>query len=498
MNNDVIIQDEALSSEHCEITYENGAFQLTDLKSLNGTFLRGVKIRKEAIDSGSQIRLGASTFQFTYMDVKKAKKVKLLTTVGVILLIALVAAGKFLMPEPAHFQVIRDGYALVNSAKYNEARIQFEKALQMNPGNVEATKGIKKANALSEASKLSGYAMDAANEENYQLALDYVYQILRISPNDRNAKELESVLKSVEEAEIAVGAQNWDTAINLLNKARGKYPDSKVIVNMSAKAELEASLKKRLEKAHEMRAIRDYKAGLATLENFPKESVYYSDASTLAQLLTDESFLSTALDTSLTAYRAGNVSEALGHISRGLTLDPENEQLESLQKRILKVAALQAELKQQEEASKEGIVESRKTLMLAKSVVNAEADDQNVIHQNAKKLVVSIEGEIKVLVNKNLKDAKAAIAAGDERAAAVAYRKVLEADPEQLEAKAAYERIVKEANEQCKKLFGSGAVQEELGQYELALEYYTQVLDVAIPDSEYYRKAQLKLKRLKR
>ena len=64
-NNDIIMQDEAVSSQHCYISRRGSSFVLHDLNSTNGTTLNLQPVLTEAILQNKQvIQVGASELMF--------------------------------------------------------------------------------------------------------------------------------------------------------------------------------------------------------------------------------------------------------------------------------------------------------------------------------------------------------------------------------------------------------------------------------------------------
>lgn len=61
---DIVITDPYLSAKHCTIRHENGNFQLTDLDSMNGTFVNQKRITKSDLIDNDTIRLGRTEFKF--------------------------------------------------------------------------------------------------------------------------------------------------------------------------------------------------------------------------------------------------------------------------------------------------------------------------------------------------------------------------------------------------------------------------------------------------
>ena len=62
--NAVAINDPLVSRRHCSIKTRAGAVEVSDLESLNGTFVNGVPTREKALEHGDRIKVGTSQFIF--------------------------------------------------------------------------------------------------------------------------------------------------------------------------------------------------------------------------------------------------------------------------------------------------------------------------------------------------------------------------------------------------------------------------------------------------
>jgi len=57
--NDIVLnEDVAVSSEHCRIRPEDGKFVLHDLKSTNGTFVNDRRVTRQPLTEGDTIQVG--------------------------------------------------------------------------------------------------------------------------------------------------------------------------------------------------------------------------------------------------------------------------------------------------------------------------------------------------------------------------------------------------------------------------------------------------------
>jgi hypothetical protein len=62
--NDIPVNDNAVSGEHCRIRPESGAFVLLDLQSTNGTFVNEKRIERHRLSEGDVVRVGETQLLF--------------------------------------------------------------------------------------------------------------------------------------------------------------------------------------------------------------------------------------------------------------------------------------------------------------------------------------------------------------------------------------------------------------------------------------------------
>jgi len=63
-DNDIQIEDDSVSSHHCEISIENGLTRIRDLGSTNGTFIDGCPVQDSPLRPGQRLQLGS--FELSY------------------------------------------------------------------------------------------------------------------------------------------------------------------------------------------------------------------------------------------------------------------------------------------------------------------------------------------------------------------------------------------------------------------------------------------------
>jgi Nif-specific regulatory protein len=60
----ICLSDPSVSRRHCVIKQEGGLFKITDLESLNGTFVNDVPVKERYLEHGDRLRIGDYTFSF--------------------------------------------------------------------------------------------------------------------------------------------------------------------------------------------------------------------------------------------------------------------------------------------------------------------------------------------------------------------------------------------------------------------------------------------------
>ena len=63
-DNDIVLGDSSVSRHHAAIESRNGSFQVRDLGSQNGTFVRGERVSEAPLTNGDPLRVGDASFTF--------------------------------------------------------------------------------------------------------------------------------------------------------------------------------------------------------------------------------------------------------------------------------------------------------------------------------------------------------------------------------------------------------------------------------------------------
>lgn len=73
-DNSLPIEDASVSSHHAQLVHEDGAYQLIDLDSTNGTFVNDLQVTKVTLRHGDAIRFGKVETVFFAQEVSSADK----------------------------------------------------------------------------------------------------------------------------------------------------------------------------------------------------------------------------------------------------------------------------------------------------------------------------------------------------------------------------------------------------------------------------------------
>jgi len=60
----IVLDDVTVSRNHAKITRDDSAWQIEDLKSLNGTYLNQLRVDKAALSAGDELQIGKYRFSF--------------------------------------------------------------------------------------------------------------------------------------------------------------------------------------------------------------------------------------------------------------------------------------------------------------------------------------------------------------------------------------------------------------------------------------------------
>lgn len=502
LDNNVIIPDDAISTQHARIYVESGHNYLEDLGSSNGTFVDGARLRgKHLLVHGEKVRIGTSTFQYTQLDPVKQKAMRKKIILAAVAVGMLLIVAKVLQPEDKAAKYVESGKRYMQQEKFDDAIQSYQRALEVKPGFAPAQSGLSVAKSQAEAEQLLQEAEELAMGQQYAEALSKCHSVLRLHPKHRRAKELLAVVKQVEEAKVATNAQNWKDAIMLLEKALASYPDSEVLAARLSQCKDERASMRNLDAAKALLAEKKFAEARGAVADTKESSFYYQKVIDLLAAADNAEGAQVAYQEAKALYQAGDNAAAQARVDDALAKFPNNKILTALKDDIVLVMPLAAQL---DKGS--ALLESKDVVGIRDMIMNCD----KLLNMQSKSDVVDAFKEKAGMFQKNLKQRLAAIssdstregnrlmAAGDKRGALQAYVLAAEADEDNEVAVMGMKKIQNELVPLAREKYQEAVVHEELGQTELAKAAFEAVMEIAVPGDSYYTRAEKKLKKLSR
>lgn len=231
-DNDIILDDKRTSRHHAQISYEEGAYWISDLNTANGTWVNKHKILNQKLHHGDVIQIGSYAFRFLHHEALESTHLSL----------ERIGARPSSAPQKeiiSRTQSMRQSRKIFRSFLYTGAGLILLLLAWILSPNVEDSKkpaSSKIQEAESPVSralpKLSSEAYsinwEKANQFylsgyrelislNYLRALDDFKTALELYPDHRLAK---IYLKKTEDALIEDVNQHYKSAINYFNSAQ--------------------------------------------------------------------------------------------------------------------------------------------------------------------------------------------------------------------------------------------------------------------------------------
>ena len=495
LQNHVVLLDDAVSTAQAEIVQEGEQYFIVDLDSSNGTFLDGVKVHKTGLANGQKIKIGISTLVFEMTDLRKQRrnlKIALISTVSIVVIAVLV---KLLQPADIAGQHIALAQSYTAQGELAKAMAEYGMALKVDPNRVEAKRGLAQAKGELEARDILTIAETAAAAENYDKAKELVYRVLRDVPQSSRAKELEAVIKSIENAKIAFASRNWSDAKRLLEKAQDAYPQSKLIRLRLEQAQKELTAQSNIAQAKNALQHQQLDMAEPLLQSIPPGSVYFTEAKEALDQISKNRQIAGFLNKAQALYRDGHLPEALTEIDSGLQQSPDNSLLLNLQKRIRQMEALYKPLEAAEALSQPNdvaaLLQNRKA---CEDIVSLEEDPLNTLRKRAQAAEAQISGKLQEAAQTAAASAAQALQAGNRKEALRLFDLAVKANASDQNVVDQRDKLRQQIVADCRALYQKGIVHEELGQSDLAHKAFQQVIDTGIPGEDYYERAVKKLK----
>lgn len=521
-NHVVLMDDDLISGHHAHIVQTGAEFFVEDLGSSNGTFLNGIKVQRERLAAGGKIKIGKAILVFDVVDTRAQRrklKIALITVCALVLIAVLV---KVLQPEDVAGKHIAAARSLAQRGEFTQAAAEFQLALKIEPGRVEAKQGLADVKAELEAQDLLAAAEEAGRAEQYDKAKEFIYRVLRDRPKNARALEMEAVIKSIENAEVAMRARNWPDAVRLLDKARETYPKSELIGMRLLQAQKELTAQQSLAKAVDALAHGQLDMAEGYLTNVPSGSFYFTAAREQVDKINRERKTTEGSGKAQALYREGRLTEALTEIEAALAVAPDNARLVELRTRIRKMENLSGPLKSAEDLSQrppENVADLLQARATCAEVLSLEPDTLNAARRRAQDANDRIAQQLKTLSQKHAAEAEALISGVGQQLTGAKAEELLKpqmldkarqlkkawelmslaarADENNQTAVQATEALQKQIVAACQELYRRGLGLEELGsdsERKAAQECFHAIVAIGLPDERYFKLASAKLR----
>ncbi|MEI8350804.1 MAG: FHA domain-containing protein [bacterium] len=495
LDNHVVLLDDAVSIHQARIITEGDRYLLEDLDSSNGTFVEGIKVRKQALESGQRIKIGVSTLVFKQINIRLQRRFRnrILLAAGILVLV--LGLVKLLQPPDLAGRSIDQALKYYAQGEFEKALEGYQSALKYDAQSATARDGIRQVKAELAARDALAAAEVAAGRENYERAKELCYQVLRDLPGNARARNMEAVIKSIENARIAVSARNWGDAVRLLEKARETYPKSALVRQRLEAATRELEAEQNLVKANECLQHKQGDMAESCLKAIPESSVYFIEARGVLDAISLDHKSSEYWRKAQACYQQGLLTEALVEIDAGLRVVSSSAALLGLREKIRQIEPLLEPLAVAEAmASPDDVDLLWRGVRTCETIIQKELDPLNAVLKRAVKAQARLQKRLHEVSQDNAVKAEAATAAGHTKEAFVFLKQAVQADSGNTAAARDMEAVRRKITAASRSLYQKGIVHEELGQLDLARQAFTEAMTISVPDEVYYERAARKLK----
>jgi pSer/pThr/pTyr-binding forkhead associated (FHA) protein len=473
--NSIPLQDPEASGKHARLEKNGTTIQLIDLQSSNGTLLNGKRVNQDQINDGDEFLIGSTSFELKVVSQELEKEKD-----------SLIPIGSELLEE-----VIDDsGEGLDFSDKKNDEDSKNEK-------NVES-KSLFSKEALKDPEKRKKILIGLVVLIGAWVLLDDGKKEVTVKegkPAEKiEEKEKIDISKSLSSEQLQILEATYQLSVKLVEqgKLREALNELEKIIQIAPDYKQTSSL---------MIAVKE---GLAKIEELEKKQ-QEEEARRLNQIKISE-----MVEKLKVAVSKREVELANALMGKILELDPENFDVPPLKSELDSWVRDQERLaieKAQKEAERKRQVE-----MLSPSKVffekkewhnaitkleqfilekNLDEDLRNEALDLFKKAKENLEQELAPVIGK----ARSFKEAQDLKSAYESYENALKIDPNHEESINEMATIRDTLRIRAMKIFREGLIEESLTLFDAAKEKFLEVKQVAPKDSEYYLKAEEKLKK---
>jgi tetratricopeptide (TPR) repeat protein len=231
------------------------------------------------------------------------------------------------------------------------------------------------------------------------------------------------------------------------------------------------------------------------LQSIPASSVYYMKAKQDLDQITQNYQVAAYLTKAQNFYRDGNIPDALKQVATGLQNNAENQSLLTLQTHLRQMGTLIDPLNTAKAMSQpddvNALLQYRKACT---DIISLEPDPLNAIRKSAQDTLSQITDKLTQASQAAVAKAATLSQGGDRKEALRLYNLAVQATPDNQDYATQRDQLKQQIVSDCRELYQKGIVHEDLGQTDMAKQAFQQIINIGIPNEDYYQRAQRKLK----
>ena len=489
-NSQIPLLDQEVSSKHANLKKVKGKVYLIDLESANGTLLNGVKINEETLKDSDEFIIGSTTFTFRakndflagesdrFLPVEENQVIEVQEVVEVDELDISEDGATEEMPEDAQKSIVKKLIWKYKQLPRNKQLIYGAVGLFLLYMILDSEDPPKKVASKKPGKEkiVDGKVVKVGSEEKKKPQTKAEELFNALSPEDQ-----QFVISTYQLGFEFIQQAKYEDALRELDKVQKlipKYKDTESLIQVASSGfrELEELEKKRLAEIEEKKRQEKINSLVEKAKGFVKEKSVAPAESTFSQILAmdPENLDVPSLRMELDAWKKEKERKAL-----------EKAQKESERKRKLGQIAPSRTFYGKEEWYK--------TILKVEEFLRIKDMDEDLVKEATEMLKVS-KAKLKEKTGPLLGKARSLKEGQDLKLSYEEYLKVLDHDPINREALDEMNEIRDTLSARSQKIYREGIIWESLQLWNEAKEKFQEVQQISPKDSEYYKKASLKLK----
>jgi pSer/pThr/pTyr-binding forkhead associated (FHA) protein/tetratricopeptide (TPR) repeat protein len=489
-NSQIPLLDHEVSSKHANLKKVKGKIYLIDLDSANGTLLNGVKINEETLKDSDEFIIGSTTFTFRakndflsaesdrFLPVEENQVIEVQEVVEVDELDISDSDSASEMPEDAQKSIVKKLIWKYKQLPRNKQIIYGIVGLFAIYTLLESDDPPKKVAGKKPGKEkiVNGKVVKEGGPDKKKPQTKAEQLFNTLSPEDQ-----QFVISTYQLGFEFIQQAKYEDALRELDKVQKlipKYKDTESLIQVASSGfrELEELEKKRLAEIEEKKRQEKINSLVNKARGYVKEKSVAPAESTFSQILAidPENLDVPSLRMELDAWKKEKERKAL-----------EKAQKESERKRKLGQIAPSRTFYGKEEWYK--------TILKVEEFLRIKDMDEDLVKEATEMLKTS-KGKLKEKTGPLLGKARSLKEGQDLKLSYEEYLKVLDHDPINREALDEMNEIRDTLSARSQNIYREGIIWESLQLWNEAKEKFQEVQQISPKDSEYYKKASLKLK----